>query len=340
MCGPCSARARRKPAARNLPRPMRSVVRPAAAGRVHVRMHVRSAQESVVEVRTRAYGRCRPNQRISTTGPIPPPETGLEGGEMYTSMRTRTIVALVVVGAMVPAGTAIAGPGPSINGLVGSQQSTGQDGSGAQSSVNALVGADSEQSSSQPANPTTLTALVGAEPGSEPEPAREREHAQRAGRRGPAAEPARVLARGCRLRLGQRDRRRSDAVAVAHLGGLVARRWLRLDRRSVRSLGCVRPDGPDDRRRTIGDPSPPARRSVASLSRTPSGHRSRRSSSAGSSVRHLQQPASHEGGCSPGNATRCCGPCSSALGPPHRADRGDRAQVLDQLPVDGESALA
>ena len=33
-------------------------------------------------------------------------------------------------------------------------------------------------------------------------------------------------------------------------------------------------------------------------------------------------------------------PCSSALGPPHRADRGDRAQVLDQHPVDGESALA
>src|SRR5919109_1332370 len=44
----------------------------------------------------------------------------------------------------------------------------------------------------------------------------------------------------------------------------------------------------------------------------------------------------HEGGCcSPGNATRCRGPCSSALGPPHRADRGDRAQVLDQHPVDG-----
>ena len=41
-----------------------------------------------------------------------------------------------------------------------------------------------------------------------------------------------------------------------------------------------------------------------------------------------------------GNATRCCVPCSSALGPPHRADRGDRAQVLDQHPVDGESALA
>src|ERR671922_464975 len=41
-----------------------------------------------------------------------------------------------------------------------------------------------------------------------------------------------------------------------------------------------------------------------------------------------------------GNATPCCGPCSSALGPPHRADRGDRAQVLDQDPVDGESALA
>jgi hypothetical protein len=41
-----------------------------------------------------------------------------------------------------------------------------------------------------------------------------------------------------------------------------------------------------------------------------------------------------------GNATRCCGPCSSALRPPHRADRGDRAQVLDQHPVDGESALA
>ena len=33
-------------------------------------------------------------------------------------------------------------------------------------------------------------------------------------------------------------------------------------------------------------------------------------------------------------------PCSSALGPPHRADRGDRAQVLDQHPVDGESTLA
>jgi transposase len=38
--------------------------------------------------------------------------------------------------------------------------------------------------------------------------------------------------------------------------------------------------------------------------------------------------------------TRCCGPCSSALGPPDCADRGDRAQVLDQHPVDGESALA
>ena len=80
---------------------------------------------------------------------------------MYTSMRTRTIVALVVVGAMVPTGTAFAGPGPSINGLVGA-------GSEAQSSVNALVGADSEQSSSEPANPTALTALVGADSGSSP----------------------------------------------------------------------------------------------------------------------------------------------------------------------------
>jgi hypothetical protein len=35
-----------------------------------------------------------------------------------------------------------------------------------------------------------------------------------------------------------------------------------------------------------------------------------------------------------------CAPCSSALRPPHHADRGDRAQVLDQHPVDGESALA
>src|SRR5688572_32962745 len=41
-----------------------------------------------------------------------------------------------------------------------------------------------------------------------------------------------------------------------------------------------------------------------------------------------------------GKATPCCGPCSSALGPPDRADRGDRAQVLDQHPVDGEPALA
>src|SRR5687768_11359247 len=41
-----------------------------------------------------------------------------------------------------------------------------------------------------------------------------------------------------------------------------------------------------------------------------------------------------------GNATPCCGPCSSALGPPDRADRGDRAQVLDQHTVDGEPALA
>jgi hypothetical protein len=83
---------------------------------------------------------------------------------MYTSMRTRTIVALVVVGAMVPAGTAFAGSdGSSINALVGSQQSTGQEGSGAQSSVNALVGADSEQSPSQPANTSTLNALVGAD---------------------------------------------------------------------------------------------------------------------------------------------------------------------------------
>ena len=44
--------------------------------------------------------------------------------------------------------------------------------------------------------------------------------------------------------------------------------------------------------------------------------------------------------CSPENATRCCCPCSSALGPPNRADRGERAQVLDQHPVDGASALA
>src|SRR4029450_12806900 len=48
----------------------------------------------------------------------------------------------------------------------------------------------------------------------------------------------------------------------------------------------------------------------------------------------------HEGGwCSPGNATRC-GPCSSAVRPAQGAARGDRAQVLDQDPVDGESALA
>jgi hypothetical protein len=88
---------------------------------------------------------------------------------MYTSMRTRTIVALVVVGAMVPAGTAIASSeGSSINALVGSQQSTGQDGAGAQSSVNALVGADAEQSPSQPANTSTLNALVGADPQSSP----------------------------------------------------------------------------------------------------------------------------------------------------------------------------
>ena len=88
---------------------------------------------------------------------------------MYTSMRTRTIVALVVVGAMVPAGTAFAGSeGSSINALMASQQSTGQDGSGAQSSVNSLVGAASEQSPSEPANTTTLTALVGAEPQTSP----------------------------------------------------------------------------------------------------------------------------------------------------------------------------
>ena len=42
----------------------------------------------------------------------------------------------------------------------------------------------------------------------------------------------------------------------------------------------------------------------------------------------------------PVNAPRCCGPCSSALRPPDRADRGHRAQVLDQHRVDGESALA
>ena len=90
---------------------------------------------------------------------------------MYTSMRTRTIVALVVVGAMVPAGTAIAGTeGPGSNALVGSQQSTGQDDSGAQSSVNALVGADSEPSPSQPANASTLNALVGADSEQSPSP--------------------------------------------------------------------------------------------------------------------------------------------------------------------------
>src|SRR5262245_32993378 len=32
--------------------------------------------------------------------------------------------------------------------------------------------------------------------------------------------------------------------------------------------------------------------------------------------------------------------CSSPLRPPHHADRGDRAHVLDQHSVDGESALA
>src|SRR5918994_1603366 len=37
---------------------------------------------------------------------------------------------------------------------------------------------------------------------------------------------------------------------------------------------------------------------------------------------------------------KCRGACSSTLGPPDRADRGDRAQVLDQHPVHGESALA
>ena len=58
-------------------------------------------------------------------------------------------------------------------------------------------------------------------------------------------------------------------------------------------------------------------------------------------VLHASDEIRHEAGCcSPGNATRCCGPCSSALGLAHRADRGDRAQVLDQHPVDGESALA
>src|ERR671926_134738 len=40
-----------------------------------------------------------------------------------------------------------------------------------------------------------------------------------------------------------------------------------------------------------------------------------------------------------GAAPRCCGPCSSALGAPDRADGGGRAQILDQHPVDGESAL-
>jgi hypothetical protein len=40
------------------------------------------------------------------------------------------------------------------------------------------------------------------------------------------------------------------------------------------------------------------------------------------------------------SAMKVSGPCSSALRPPHRADRGDRAQVLDQHPVDGESTLA
>ena len=34
------------------------------------------------------------------------------------------------------------------------------------------------------------------------------------------------------------------------------------------------------------------------------------------------------------------GPRSAELGPPDRANRGDRAQVLDQHPVDGESARA
>jgi len=39
-------------------------------------------------------------------------------------------------------------------------------------------------------------------------------------------------------------------------------------------------------------------------------------------------------------ATGRSGPCSYAVRPPDRADRGDWAQVLDQHPVDGESALA
>src|SRR5262249_29832512 len=35
-----------------------------------------------------------------------------------------------------------------------------------------------------------------------------------------------------------------------------------------------------------------------------------------------------------------CAPCSSAPRPPERADGGDRAQILDQHPVDRESTLA
>jgi hypothetical protein len=89
---------------------------------------------------------------------------------MNTSMRTRTTIALVVAGIMIPAASAVASPvDPAGTGPQAQEQSAGQSGPQDHSSVNALVGDGTSQPSAVPDdNLTSLNAVVGGEPQASP----------------------------------------------------------------------------------------------------------------------------------------------------------------------------
>ena len=91
---------------------------------------------------------------------------------MNTSMRSRTIIALVAAGAMIPAASAAASPvDPVGTSPQAQQQSAGASQPAGNTSLNALVG-DSASTQSPSAIPdhnlTSLNAVVGAEPQASP----------------------------------------------------------------------------------------------------------------------------------------------------------------------------
>jgi hypothetical protein len=89
---------------------------------------------------------------------------------MNTSMRTRTTIALVVAGIMIPAASAVASPvDPVGTGPQAQEQSAGQSKPQDHSSVNALVGDGASQPSAvSDHNLTSLNAVVGGEPQASP----------------------------------------------------------------------------------------------------------------------------------------------------------------------------